>query len=360
MKIELHEISIRELTTGYKDNSDDGVTGYGGKLDIRPPYQREFIYKDKQRDAVINTVINNFPLNVMYWAVKPDGTFEIIDGQQRTISICQYVNGEFSHDNKYFHNLRQDEKNQILDYTVMVYFCSGSESEKLEWFKTINISGEKLSDQELRNAVYAGPWVTDAKRYFSKNKCAAVNIGGDYLSGSHLRQDYLETAIRWISDGNIEEYMAIHQNDPNSSALWIYFQSLISWVTATFKTKNKNMKSVNWGYLYNNYKNTVYDTNAINDEVSKLMMDGDVSKKSGIYPYILTRDEKYLNLRAFDDSIKQEVYAKQQGICVKCGKQFKLEEMDADHITPWSLGGKTIIENCQLLCKNDNRRKSYK
>src|SRR5690606_23188166 len=177
MNIELKEITVRELTDGYEDNEEGGVIGFGGKLDIRPPYQREFIYKEKQRDAVIDTILKNFPLNVMYWAVREDGNFEVIDGQQRTISICQYVNGDFAYMFKYFHNLKDDEKQKILDYKLMVYICSGTDSEKLEWFKTINIAGENLTDQELRNAVYSGSWVTDAKRYFSKNGCAAYQIG---------------------------------------------------------------------------------------------------------------------------------------------------------------------------------------
>ena len=201
MKIELKEITVRELTNGYQDNEENGVVGFGGKLDIRPPYQREFIYKDKQRDAVINTVTKNFPLNVMYWAVREDGTYEVIDGQQRTISLCQYKIGDFAYLFKYFHNLKDDEKEQILNYKLMVYVCSGTESEKLEWFKTINIAGEKLTDQELRNAVYTGPWIADAKRYFSKNGCVAYNLGSDYLIGSAIRQEYLDTAIKWISKG---------------------------------------------------------------------------------------------------------------------------------------------------------------
>ena len=181
MKIELKEITVSELTAGYKDNAENGVVGYGGRLDIRPPFQREFIYKEKQRDAVIDTITKDFPLNVMYWAVREDGNFEVIDGQQRTISISMYVEGDFAFKNRYFHNLLNDEKQQLLDYKLMVYLCSGSDSEKLEWFKTINIAGEKLTDQELRNAVYAGSRVSDAKRYFSKNGCPAYAIGSDYL-----------------------------------------------------------------------------------------------------------------------------------------------------------------------------------
>ena len=360
MKIELKEITVRELTDGFEDNEEAGVVGYDGKLDIRPPYQREFIYKDKQRDAVINTVQKDFPLNVMYWAVREDDNFEVIDGQQRTISICQYVNGDFSFKNLYFHNLPDDKQEQILNYKLMVYFCSGTDSEKLDWFRTINIAGEKLTDQELRNAVYSGPWVTDAKRYFSKNGCPAYGIGSDYLKGTAIRQEYLETAIEWISNGTIEDYMSVHQHDPNASALWRYFQDVITWVKATFPTYRKEMKGVDWGTLYNQFHDNIYDAKKLESEVAALMVDEDVTKKSGIYQYVLTRDEKYLNIRAFTDNQKREAYERQKGICVKCGKHFELNEMEADHITPWHEGGKTSAENCQMLCKDDNRRKSGK
>lgn len=360
MDIELREITVRELAEGYLDNAEGGVVGYGGKLDIRPPYQREFIYKDKQRDAVITTLTREFPLNVMYWSVRKDGNYEVIDGQQRTISVCQYVNGDFAYMFKYFHNLQSDEQEKILNYKLMVYLCKGKDSEKLEWFKTINIAGEKLTDQELRNAVYHGSWVSDAKRYFSKTGCAAHGIGSDYLNGSSIRQEYLETAIKWISNGNIEVYMSKHQLDPNANELWLYFQSVIAWVNITFTKKRKFMKGVDWGYLYNKYKEEKYDTKKIEEETAKLILDDDVTKKSGIYPYILTRDEKYLSIRAFSDSIRQKVYEKQKYKCVVCGKQFEISAMEADHITPWHEGGKTSVENCQMLCKEDNRRKSGK
>lgn len=358
MRIELKEITVRDLAEGYKDNAEAGVVGYGGKLDIRPPYQREFIYKDKQRDAVIDTITKEYPLNVMYWAVREDGNFEIIDGQQRTISVCQYVNGDFAYMFMYFHNLKDDEQEQILNYKLMVYVCSGTDSERLQWFRIINIAGERLTEQELRNAVYAGSWVTDVKRYFSKSGCAAVRIGSDFLNGSAIRQEYLETAIDWISNGNIETYMANHQHDPNANALWLYFQSVITWIEGTFTYRRKFMKGVDWGMLYNKFKDEMYDAKAIEVETAKLIQDDDVIKKSGIYPYILTRDEKHLSIRAFSDSMKQKVYERQKGICVKCKKYFELCDMEADHITPWHLGGKTNEENCQLLCKNDNRIKS--
>jgi len=363
MKIELKEITVRELADGYEDNSEEGVVGFGGRLDIRPPYQREFIYKDKQRDAVINTLTRNFPLNVMYWAVREDGNYEIIDGQQRTISICQFINGDFSFQQRYFDNLQNDEKEQIQNYKLMIYLCSGTDSERLDWFRTINIAGEPLTDQELRNAVYAGSWTADAKRYFSKTGCVAYQIGGDYLNCIAIRQEYLETAIDWISSAEnlkIEDYMSKHQRDPNADALWRYFQDVINWVKTTFPVYRKEMKGIEWGKLYNKYKDVVYDTKKLEAKILKLIDDDDVQSIKGIYIYILTGEEKHLNLRQFDEKIKRKVYEKQKGICPKCpkGKHYKIEEMEADHIKPWHEGGHTTEDNCQLLCKDDNRRKS--
>ena len=360
MQIELHKITVRDLTNGYADNAEKGVCAYGGKLDVRPPYQREFVYKDKQRDAVIDTLTQGFPLNVMYWATREDGTFEIIDGQQRTISICQYVNGDFAFTMRYFHNLQPDEKEKILNYELQVYICSGTDSEKLKWFKTINIAGEELTDQELRNAVYAGSWVSDAKRYFSKNGAPAAKIGSDYLSGSAIRQEYLETAISWISKGNIEVYMGNHQHDPNAIALWNYFNSVINWVKAIFPKYRKEMKGVDWGHLYELYSSRTWDAAELETEVARLMADSDVKKKKGIYSYVFDHDEHHLDIRAFDDNTKREVYEKQKGVCKICGKVFKIEEMEADHITPWRDGGRTIADNCQMLCRECNRRKSGK
>jgi len=358
MNIELKEITVRELTNGYEDNEEGGVIGYNGKLDIRPPYQREFIYKEKQRDAVIDTITKDFPLNVMYWAVREDGSYEVIDGQQRTISICQYVNGDFAYLFKYFHNLQNDEKEQILNYKLMVYLCSGTDSEKLDWFKTINIAGEKLTDQELRNAVYSGSWVSDAKRYFSKN--SRPKIGDDYLSGSANRQEYFETVIDWISKGNIEVYMSNHQHDSNANEIWLYFQGVINWVKVTFTKYRKEMKGVQWGFLYNEFKDKKLDSKELEVEISKLMQDDDVTNKKGIYEFVLTRKEKHLNIRTFSDNQKREAYEKQKGLCNVCHEPYELYGMEADHITPWHEGGKTISENCQMLCKEDNRRKSGK
>ncbi len=366
MKIEMTIIKIRQLVENYEDNQENGVRAFNGLLDVRPPYQREFVYKDKQRDAVIDTVLKGFPLNVMYWAVRDDGTFEIVDGQQRTISICQYVAGDFTYMLRYFHNLQPDEQKKILDYELTVYQCQGKDSEKLDWFKTINIAGEKLTEQELRNAVYAGSWVTDAKKYFSKNQCVAYQVGKDYLNGSPIRQDYLETAIAWLAnvevdDKSIEKYMAIHQHEPNAGALWRYFQNVIAWVEATFQNKRtKLMKGQDWGLLYNRFKDELYDAAKLETEIAALIADDEVENKKGIYPYVLTRDEKYLNIRTFSDSLKQKVFEKQGGVCPHCQQKFELAEMEGDHITPWCEGGKTVEENCQMLCKSCNRKKSNK
>lgn len=361
MKIELKEITIRELTNDYSDNEENGVIGYSGKLDIRPPYQREFVYGDKERQAVIDTLQKDFPLNVMYWAVREDGNFEVIDGQQRTISICQFVNSDFSLNGLAFHNLPNDKQEQIMNYKLMVYFCSGADSEKLEWFETINIAGKELTKQELRNAVYSGSWVSDAKRYFSKN--SRPKIGDDYLSGSANRQEYLETAIEWISEGNIVDYMSKNQHEPSANELWLYFQSVISWTKAVFPKYRKEMKGIEWGILYNAFKDDkTLDPKTLEAKISALMQDDDVSNKKGIYEYLLTGKEKYLNIRAFSDKQKREAYERQQGICPQCGetKHYELNEMEADHITPWHEGGKTEPNNCQMLCKLHNRMKSGK
>jgi hypothetical protein len=358
MQIKLKEITIRELAKGYKDNQEEGVIGYGGLLDIRPPYQREFIYKDKQRDAVIDSVTKEFPLNVMYWSVREDKKYEVIDGQQRTISVCQYIAGDYSINGLAFHNLPKDKQEIIYKYPLMIYLCSGTDSEKLEWFKTINIAGETLTDQEMRNAVYSGSWVSDAKRYFSKSN--RPKIGDDYLSGSALRQEYLETVIEWISKGQIKEYMSKHQHDKNAKPLWEYFLEVIEWIKKTFPNYRKEMQGVQFGLLFNDYKNKSLDPKKLEKEIAKLMEDEDVTNKKGIYPYVLTRKERLLNIRAFTEKQKREAYEKQKGICPICKRKWKIQDMQADHINPWHDGGKTVSENCQMLCKEDNRQKSGK
>ena len=361
MKIDLKRITVRDLVEDYEDNDELGVRAYGGLLDVRPPYQREFVYKDKQRDAVIETLRKDFPLNVMYWAVQDDGTFEVIDGQQRTISICQYVESDFSIDidghQLAFHNLQDDQQEQILDYELMVYLCQGTDSEKLDWFKTINIAGEKLTDQELRNAVYHGPFVSAAKKYFSKSGCPAYGIASDYMTGSPIRQDYLETAIQWINDGDVDGYMRDHQQDPNANPLWLHFKKVIDWVAATFPKKRSEMKSVNWGPLYARFKDADLDPTELEARVAELMADDDVTNYKGVYTYVLTGEEKYLSIRAFDNRMRRSAYEKQKGICPGCSEHFEIEQMQADHKTPWSKGGKTVAENCVMLCQPCNRKK---
>ena len=358
MEITLKEVTIREVVEKYEDKKEEGIFGLDGLLDIRPPYQREFVYGEKERQAVIDTLTKDFPLNVMYWAVREDGNFEVIDGQQRTISICQYVNSDFSLNGLAFHNLTNDQQEQILNYKLMIYFCSGTDSEKLKWFETINIAGKELTKQELRNAVYSGSWVSDAKRYFSKN--SRPKIGDDYLSGSANRQEFLETSIDWISEGQIEKYMSDHQHDPNANEIWLYFQNVINWIKVVFPKYRREMKGIGWGFLYNEFKNQNFDHKKLEEEITILMQDEDVNNKKGIYTYVLTRKEKFLNIRAFTDNQKREAYERQQGICVKCGEHFELSGMEADHITPWHEDGKTSAENCQMLCKHDNRIKSGK
>ena len=360
MKIELKEVTIREVAKNYVDNAEEGVIGYDGKLNIRPKYQREFVYDEKKRNAVIDTINKGFPLNVMYWVKNEDNSFEVLDGQQRTISFCQYVNNDFSLNDKFFHNLTKTEQDKILDYKLMVYFCEGNDKEKLDWFKIINITGEKLTEQELRNAVYTGPWLSSAKTYFSKNNCAAYLLAKDYVNGSPIRQEYLETALSWINNGNVEEYMSIHQHDPNANELWTYFRNVIDWVKLTFPVYRREMKGINWGPLYNDFKDKTFDTNKLEEEIKKLMIDDDITNKKGIYFYVLIRNEKYLNIRVFTESQKRAAYEKQNGICKNCGKHFELNEMEADHITPWHSGGQTSNDNCQMLCRDCNRRKSGK
>lgn len=358
MKIELHEITVREAAENYVDNAEEGVIGYGGKLNIRPKYQREFVYDEKKRNAVMDTIRKDFPLNVMYWVKNDDGTFEVLDGQQRTISFCQYVKGDFSLENRAFHNLTDVEQEQILNYKLMVYFCEGNDKEKLDWFKIINIAGEKLTEQELRNAVYTGTWLSDAKLKFSKSNCAAYLLGKDYVNGSPIRQEVLETAIKWISNGEIEKYMSIHQHDPNANELWTYYRNVIEWVKLTFTNYRREMKGIEWGGLYDRFKGEMFNTANLEQELQILMMDDDVTNKKGAYLYVLTRNEKYLSIRAFTESQKRAAYERQKGICKKCGKHFELKGMEADHITPWSKGGKTTPDNCFMLCLDCNRRKS--
>lgn len=361
MKITLNTIKIRDLVDGYQDNDEAGVVGYGGKLDIRPPYQREFCYDDNQQQAVMDTVTNGFPLNTMYWVVRDDGRYEVLDGQQRTISICRYVNGSFSHNMRYFTNLQPDEKEKILNYDLQVYFCEGSESEKLSWFKTINIAGERLTNQEIRNAVFAGTWTAEAKKIFSKSNCAAKLLSDKYVNGSPIRQELLETALSWYvgkDDKLICKYMGQHQNDQNANELWVYFQFVIGWVKAMFIVYRKEMKGIDWGHLYNQYHQNSYDPAKLEDEICSLIENEEVTNHKGIYYYLFDRKESHLSLREFDEKMKRKAYEQQGGVCPLCKKHFEFSEMEGDHIVPWSKGGKTVMENLQMLCRLCNNTKS--
>ena len=390
MKIELHEVRVRELCAGYNDLSiqEEGIVGYGGRLNIRPKYQREFVYDEKQRNAVMDTVWQNFPLNVMYWVKVENGElnqlsennssnslispsnieYEVLDGQQRTISICSFIAGEymmlFDGNLLGFNNMTVEQQNRILDYKLQVYICEGSDDEKIKWFQRINIAGEKLTNQEILNAIYSGPWVTQAKRRFSKTGCVAYRIGSDFMPGSPIRQDYFETALKWIGDAqgkSLKQYMADHQHDTDADELWQYFQDVIHWIEKLFGRKyKKEMKGVEWGLLYNKHKDTKLTATAIGEQMAKLMADSDVQKKSGIFAYILDGDIHHLGIRAFDANTRREVYERQEGKCAICGKPFDIEVMEADHITPWVEGGRTIASNCQMLCRDCNRRKSSK
>ena len=362
MKITLKTIKVRELVRGYKDSQEQGIVGYNGKLDIRPAYQREFVYKDKQRDAVIATVRKNFPLNMLYWVVDSDddNKFEVLDGQQRTISICQYVTGVYSINHQFFHNLTGEEQEQILNYELLVYLCQGEERQKLDWFNIINTGGEKLTKQELRNSVYTGAWLADAKMKFSRTGCAAYQLGKDHVSGSPIRQDFLEQALDWISDGNIETYMATHQHDRDASDLWNYFDKVMTWTKMVFPLVRREMKSIPWGTLYNSHKDKVFNPVELETKLGELFQDDEVTKKAGSYLYLITGEEKHLSTRVFSKNQALSTYTKQQGTCPCCNNHFKLEEMQADHIVPWSKGGKTTPDNCQMLCRKCNQEKSNK
>lgn len=366
MIIDQRRITVKQVCEGYFNDAEEGVEGYNGLLDIRPRYQREFVYKAEQRDEVIRTIMKGLPLNVMYWCkiTKEDGSegYEVMDGQQRTISFCEYVDGTFSVDDRYFDNLPSDLKKKILDYELFIYVCDGTESEKLDWFRIINIAGEKLTEQELRNAVYAGSWTASAKRYFSKTGCAASQLATDYLKGSSIRQEYLETAISWIAarEGDtIEGYMSKHQFDESAVSLWNYFRSVMDWVKDVFPKYRKEMKGLPWGLYFNEHgKRTDLDSKTLDLEIQRLMGDEDVTRKSGIYEFLLTGKEEKLSIRNFDRRDKLAAYERQGHKCAICGKEHPFDEMHGDHIIAWSKGGHTTPDNCQMLCRDCNLKKS--
>ncbi len=373
MTIKQIEVTVGEITKDYVNNEEQGVRGYGGRLDIRPPYQREFIYNDKEQQAVITTVLNGYPLNVMYWVKRGEDAecpYEIMDGQQRTLSLCEYVAGKFSYEFRNFFNQPADIQKRILDYKLTIYVCEGKASEKLEWFKTINIAGKPLNEQEINNAVYAGPFVTDAKRHFSKSNCGAYRLGRNLVNGTPLRQDYLKKALEWIADHETRNgkrqsavgYMAEHQHDPNANNLWTYFQNVLNWAITNFDMKKFKtiMKGLDWAKFYDENSRKTLDVEAMAKRISMLMTDGEIQRKAGIIPYVLTGDERCLDLRSFPENIKLTVWEKQKHVCPMCHKEFDYEFMEGDHIKPWCEGGRTVEENCQMLCRSCNRQKGGK
>lgn len=373
MTIKQIEVTVGEITQGYVNNDEQGVRGYGGRLDIRPPYQREFIYNEREQQAVITTVLHGYPLNVMYWVRRGDDAecpYEVMDGQQRTLSLCEYVDGKFSHEFKNFFNQPEDIRRRILDYRLTIYVCDGEPSEKLEWFKTINIAGKPLNEQEINNAIYAGPFVSDAKRHFSKSNCGAYRLAKDLVAGTPLRQDFLKKALEWIAAHETRQgrpqsvvgYMADHQHDPNANNLWSYFQNVINWAITNFDLRHfrKIMKGLDWAALYDRYHGQTLDTVALAKRISALMGDDEVQRQQGIIPYVLTGDERHLDLRAFPEGMKLAAWERQGHVCPLCGKEFGYEFMEGDHITPWREGGRTVAENCQMLCRECNRRKGGK
>lgn len=373
MTIEQIEVTVGEICKGYVNNDEQGVRGYDGLLDIRPPYQREFIYNDKEQQAVINTVLHGYPLNVMYWVKRSDDAecpYEVMDGQQRTLSLCEYVAGKFSFEFKNFFNQPADIQKRILDYELTVYVCEGEQSEKLEWFKTINIAGKQLTEQEILNAIYAGPFVSDAKRHFSKSNCGAYRLGKDLVTGVLNRQDYLKVALNWIAEHEQRQgkkqsrvgYMATHQHDPNANNLWTYFQNVLNWAITNFEMKKfkKIMKGLDWALYYDTFHDKTLDTVEMAKQISSLLRDSEIQRPNGIIPYVLTGDERHLDLRSFPEDIKLAVWEQQQHHCKLCGKEFDLEFMEGDHIKPWREGGRTVIENCQMLCRDCNRKKGAK
>ena len=374
------QITIADLFNGFVNNEEEGVythiriDGELIKTNIRPPYQREFVYSDDKRNKVIETLSRNLPLGVIYLAKNADGTMEVIDGQQRIMSICLYLNGDFSVNgiadflNEKTFNCELHKNTaiykQIMSYNnLLAYIVEGDDDEKLEWFRTINISGEKLTDQELLNANYTGEWLCSAKKKFSKTNCVAFKKGNKLVNGTPIRQDYLETALSWISGGkeNIKEYMGNHYQDENAEPLWDYFVEVIEWVEKTF-TYRKEMKGIDWGKLYREYGKVDYNVAELEEKVKALMADDDVNSKKGIYEYVLSNcskdKERHLSIRKFSDKDKRTAYERQNGICPICGKHHEIEEMEGDHIVAWSKGGKTTIDNLQMLCKKCNREKS--
>lgn len=387
MEIKRVSIKVVDLCDGYKNDSEEdierGVYAYHGKLCVRPAFQRMFVYDKKQENAVIDTALKGFPLNIMYWVDNGDGTYDCLDGQQRTISLCNFVDGISSFqapwlkDNAriYIHTLKRIDPDlyaKFMNYELEVYICRGTKAEQMEWFKTINIAGEELYPQELRNASYVSRWLTDAKRYFSKAnasstaKCPAERLGGQYTNKNANRQEILEQVISWRigskEDVDICNYMEAHINDKDASDLWNYFNNVINWITTVFyETYDKGMATVNWGKLYNDYHTEDFDADEISEKFNELMMykatkELDISVAK-ICEYCITRDETLLKHREFNEAQKTTMYNQQRGICPDCGKHYLKAEMHAHHIVPWYNGGVTELANGVMLCEECHRQR---
>ena len=377
------DITIADICKGFMYNELEGKGLYGlsGKLTIQPEYQRNYIYADGKRDvAVIDSVLKGYPLGLIYFVEPSEGKYEVLDGQQRITSLGRFITNKFairdvSGMQQYFSGLDKDKQQLILDTKLTIYICQGDEQEIKEWFRTINIAGVPLVQQELLNAIYSGPFVTAAKAEFSNSQNALVQKWKAFVKGDVKRQAYLETALDWVSKGNIEEYMSIHRYDNNISELKTYFTSVIDWADSVFQDIRPEMCGLEWGRLYEAYHNTPYDPEQIHVRVRALYGDEFVSDRRGIYEYVLggEQDKSLLNIRVFDDKTKKKVYAVQTAKaeaehvsnCPYCAHMdganktriYRLNEMDADHVTAWSKGGSTDESNCMMLCKTHNRSK---
>lgn len=382
----LKTYTVREICNGfvYNELEGKGLFGLGGKLTVQPEYQRNYIYADGKKDvAVIQSILKGYPLGLIYFNKVADDKFEVLDGQQRITSIGRYVTGKFAVKDQndleqYFSGLPQELQDKILNTELLIYECQGSESEIKEWFKTINIAGVPLNNQELLNAVYSGSFVTLAKAEFSNSQNANIQMWSAYISGNVNRQDYLATALDWVSHGHVGDYMSQHRYDDNINELKAYFTSVIDWASSVFIDVKNEMCGLEWGRLYEQYHQNAYNPAEVSQKLHELYADPFVTNKRGIAEYILggCSDTKLLNIRIFGEADKQTVYeqqtstAREQGVsnCPLCAmgndanhdRIWKLSEMDADHVTAWSKGGSTDISNCQMLCKTHNRAKGNK
>lgn len=387
MKTDLNiTLTVENICEGfvYNEYEGKGLFGLAGKLTIQPEYQRNYIYADGKRDvAVIHSLLRDYPIGLIYFTKVADDKFEILDGQQRITSIGRFLTGKFSIIGQdgvphYFDGLASDLKRKILDTKLTIYECSGTETEIKEWFKTINITGVPLNEQELSNAIHSGPFVTLAKAEFSNSQNANIQKWSAYISGDVKRQDYLRTALYWVSKGNVDDYMSRHRFDTSIIELKAYFNSVIDWVSSVFQDVESEMRGLNWGALYEKYHANAYSPADVHTKLKELYADYYVKNRKGVFEYILGGciDTKLLDVRIFDDVTKKTVYERQtaeatahnKSNCPLCAmgsdsnKQriYKLKEMDADHVTAWSNGGATDISNCTMLCATHNRAKGNK